>query len=656
MIRSPGLLKSVVFLSLGFLLITTVPRAVSADVTDPFPVFPGIVANVEFWKKIYTQYHTRQGVIHDTDNVAIVYEIIDLKDEGKGSRRQNSKLIKATNQKYQSILEQLAKGKKAVSDDEIRVAGLFGSNPDPIILLQAVDKIRFQRGQADRFRQGIIHSGRYLDRIKEIFRDNGLPDDLAYLPHVESSFNYEAYSKFGAAGIWQFTYGTGKRFMTIDYTVDERRDPVTSAHAAAMLLNQNHEKLGNWALAITAYNHGVNSMLRAQKEKGDYETILDEYDGRRFRFASKNFYSEFLAAREIAKNYELYFGKLEMAHPIQVEFVEMPAFVSVRKIAAHFNTDLKTIQFLNPALRRPVFDDQKLIPKGYKLRLPRSPEIRQLATSMPSALFEPEQKRSRFYYVRRGDVAGAIARQHGITLQELIWANNLNHRATIYVGQNLRIPTKEDSIALISKHSEQVASLISSDDREKTVIEKEQLSFNNGTVENGDVKAAPDINLSVVSGNLTVKGIYKKNDQTFGVIHAVTGETLGHYADWLEISTQTLRDINGFSFGTIINFNDLVTIPLDRIGKEQFEEKRYEYHKEFEEDFLGAFRVDSVTHYEIKPGDTIWSLCQDVFEMPFWLIRRYNQDLDLDHLKPFQKITVPVIEKIESNTVNSYSP
>jgi membrane-bound lytic murein transglycosylase D len=77
--------------------------------------------------------------------------------------------------------------------------------------------------------------------------------DLAYLPHVESSFNPKAYSKFGAAGMWQFTRSTGKQYMTVSYAVDERRDPILSSRAAARLLKRNFKKFQNWPMAITAY-------------------------------------------------------------------------------------------------------------------------------------------------------------------------------------------------------------------------------------------------------------------------------------------------------------------------------------------------------------------------------------------------------------------
>lgn len=602
---------------------------------DPFPVYETIKANVDFWEKIYTRYHTRQGVIHDPDNIEIVYEVVDLAQGNRRSiRRQNIRKIRSVKQKYRDILRKLAKGEPPETDEETRVAAMFGSKTDPLVYLEAANNIRFQRGQADRFRNGIIRSGAYLDKIKSIFRDYQLPEDLCYLPHVESSFHPKAYSKFGAAGIWQFTYGTGKRFMSINYVVDERRDPIVSSYAAAKLLKQNYQKLENWALAITAYNHGVNSMLRAQKEKGDYETIVNEYDGRRFKFASKNFYSEFLAARKIAKNVEHYFGKLKLDTPPEVTIVKLSGYAPLEEITKHFGVTEKTIRDLNPALREPVFRKQKYIPANFELKLPGTEKVAALTQSIPEGIYEKEQKRSRFYYVQKGDVAGAIARAHGITLRELIMANNLNHRATIYVGQNLRIPTKEDTAQMIAKL-----------EKESKVIDisKQTSLAPKMALEKGE-KAA-NINLSVVSGDLSVKRLFKKKDETYGVIHVDTGETLGHYAEWLDVPTQHIRNLNGLPFGRGINYKDRIIIPLTRVPRQEFEEKRYEYHKEFEEDFLSAYKIDTVREYKVRSGDTIWSLCKQTFDLPFWLIRKYNPDVDLQHLKPYQTITVPIVEK-----------
>ena len=134
----------------------------------------------------------------------------------------------------------------------------------PARFAEAVDDVRFQLGQSDRFRAGIMRAGTWEAHIAEVLANLGLPAEIAALPHVESSFDPAAYSKVGAAGLWQFMRSTGRRFMRVDNSVDERLDPFRATEAAAQLLSYNYRLLGTWPLAITAYNHGAEGMLRAR--------------------------------------------------------------------------------------------------------------------------------------------------------------------------------------------------------------------------------------------------------------------------------------------------------------------------------------------------------------------------------------------------------
>jgi len=95
------------------------------------------------------------------------------------------------------------------------------------------------------------------------------------LAHVESSFDVTASSKAGAAGMWQFTRATGKKYLTVNRVLDERRDPIRASEAAAKLLKQNYERLRNWPMALTAYNHGVAGVLRAKEAMGTYEALFE---------------------------------------------------------------------------------------------------------------------------------------------------------------------------------------------------------------------------------------------------------------------------------------------------------------------------------------------------------------------------------------------
>ena len=690
----------ILFLSILILVMAICSADVNAF-SETFPVYDSIRPNVAFWKKIYTEYTTTQGVIHDKRKLGIIYEVIDLKDRNRhGSRKINRNRIKKVKKKYKLILTQLAQGKAPIGPEEQRVAGLFGDHATPADFHAAKRNLRCQVGQKDPFRQGIIRSGAYLAEIKKIFREHGLPVDLAYLPHVESSFNPKAYSKFGAAGMWQFTRSTGKQYMTVSYAVDERRDPILASRAAARLLKQNFKKLKNWPMALTAYNHGVSGMLRAKRRKGNYEAIFNGYRSRIFKFASRNFYSEFLAAREAARDYRQYFGELELDKPLIRETVVLAGYGSLPQIARQLNLELSELAKLNPALRNPVLRGQKYVPRGFHLNLPvhSDRDWQSMIAELAPKIYKNYQKRSSIYTVRKGDTAGEIARIHGINLRDLIAANNLDTRATIFINQNLRIPQPGDKPPVLaalkpelakletvsdSKTSESKAETSASEPQpvaaRKETPEPEQppiiSSRDFDTIESDRVVEAtlaqmrskksetgenltPDqlgqqrppvqsfLNPDVMQAKLDVEYLRRHQGRLVGSIQVQVEETLGHYAEWLEISAGEIRRLNGFNYGKPIRMSESILIPLRRVTKEAFEEKRFEFHKKLAEDFFASFRVDKVQSYTIKRGDNIWTLSKEQFEVPLWLIKKYNAHLNFNALYPSQKLLIPIIEKI----------
>ncbi len=665
------LLKNITFiLALSFVLIVVLIRTNVSAESGTFPVYSSIKPNVDFWKKIYTEYSSDQCVIHDKRNLDIIYGVIKLKNpEHTIGRKINRKRIKKAKKKYKQVLAKLIRGENPLGVEEQQVADLFAPDAKLSDYRTAMRNIRCQVGQKELFRKSIIRSGAYIEEIKQIFREFGLPEDLAYLPHVESSFNSEAYSKFGAAGIWQFIRSTGRRFMTVSYTVDERRDPILSTRAAARLLKRNYDMLQSWPMAITAYNHGITGLLRAKRIKGNYERIFKEYRSRIFKFASRNFYSEFIAAYEVAKNYRQYFGALKLDTPVNVTEVVLNGYVSLPELARHLKLDIEVVSKFNLALRRPVIRGQKYVPKGYHLRLPADigKNWNSMIAELSPNLFKHFQKRSRIHTVRRGDTVGEIAKVHQVKLHDLIAANNLDYRATIYINQNLRIPLPDDKPIKLSKlenrkqKEKDFAKSPKSPPIEaqplKTPIDlaSEKLTRDKAKAESqpeinlGKVQPeiyVPQVNPEIIQANLAVERVWNQNGKNIGAIRAEVEETLGHYAEWLGVTASEIRRLNGFPYGRIIRVDQQIKIPLHRVSKEEFEERRFEYHKELTEDFFATYRVDNVEVYHIKRGDNIWTLSREEFEVPLWLIKRYNSHINFYKLVPSQELLIPVVEKI----------
>jgi membrane-bound lytic murein transglycosylase D len=643
---------------------------------DPFPQYDCITPNVVFWRDIYGKYPSSQGVLHDKRDLNIIYEVLDVEGTWEtGARERDRQKIERVKERYLDILKSLASGAPPQGREEKRVAGLFGPRATAEDFRLAQDNIRFQAGQKDNFRKGLIRSGAYLEEIKEIMASYGVPEDLAYLPHVESSFNYKAYSKFGAAGIWQFTESSGKQFqLDVDYAIDERRDPLKATHAAARMLRHNYEKLGTWPLAVTAYNHGINGMMRAKAAKGDYERIFQEHESELFKFASRNFYSEFLAAREVAKNYQAYFGPLPIEPPVNSKAVVLPNYALVNDLLKHLKVDLDTFKALNPALREPVYLGQKLIPKGYEVRVPQQGKAVRLADNIPPQILKEDQAQTTIYQVRQGDTAFSIARQHGITVADLLRGNGLDDQAVICPGQNLRIPGAGERgtlVAMVGKKIEpqrpagltpvvpgekpapqpagEVVSLVKLAGVPEPATP--QAKTKAAEPEPAPAKGAqcPPLNPAKVLGNLGVEQVVKnkKQGKTYGVIRVEAEETLGHYARWLGIRAWDLRHLNNLRYEQSLTVNQKLKIPLAKGGKERFEAQRYEFHKEMVEDFFAAYRLMEGTRtYRVKQGDTIWSLCETEFELPFWLLKKYNPSVDFAQLKPGLRLVVPRVESI----------
>ncbi len=686
-----------------------------------FPVYESIKPNITFWENVFARYTRSQGILHDQDKLEVVYEVVRLVEPNQpGSKKKNRDAIKAVRKKYEALLLSLiekSRGQEILTSDEMRVASLHGPSADSNTFKQAIDNMRFQQGVADQFLKGLERSAAYLDSIKRIFRDKGVPEDLAYLPHVESSFNPRAYSKFGAAGLWQFIRSTGRLYMKIDYTVDERRDPLIATRAAARLLKRNYQILGSWPLALTAYNHGVNGMLKAKRAKGGYEKIFLEYKGRRFRFASRNFYSEFLAVCRIAKNYQAYFKEVNFHEPLKRDRLILTGYVSAADLMEFFQLDPGTFKKFNPALREPVYTGQKYIPPGTQVYFPIFPDSAadRLAATFPADKYKSEQKASKYHRAVRGETAEQIASRHKISLRDLIALNDLNLRATIYPGQNLRLPAKGEAHVQIAKakkpepapppikapkprpvqqskpakpkappvqvakpesrkaapepkreaprKSVRILESISDTSLQPPEVITETMfasiapciprrdcpSFWLGLPETAALpvrSAAEDAIIpTIVAADLAVEPDTSREGKPAGIIRVEVEETLGHYADWLNVSTGVIRRMNGLSFGRPITRNQKLRIPFDKISMEKFESRRYEYHKEMVEDFFSAFRVNRTESYTVKRNDNLWKLCEETFEIPLWLLQQYNPDIIGSVLHIGQMLRVPVIER-----------
>ena len=190
------------------------------------PVDSAVRVRVDFWKKVYTEITASQGFIHDSEDLSVIYETVTHRSK---SRRARTRQVRSRKREIKSVLRSIYR--KNLTGLTEREAEIMRKIPDPtrVKILEMTRNIRYQRGLKDRYLVGLERSYRYLERIKKIFKEEGVPVELSYLPHVESSFNYKAYSKVGAAGIWQFMRGTARQFG-LKMTYASAAPPLNAAH------------------------------------------------------------------------------------------------------------------------------------------------------------------------------------------------------------------------------------------------------------------------------------------------------------------------------------------------------------------------------------------------------------------------------------------
>jgi membrane-bound lytic murein transglycosylase D len=741
---------------------TFVLLAFHAEAQDElFPRPADLEPAIKFWTRVYTEIDTTEGFIHDSLRMDIVYQTVHTGDLSSRERRRR---IERAQETTRNILTKLAGGtREELNGEEERILKLFPAGTSNAEFRAAAGRLRFQLGQADRFREGLVRSGTWKPYIHEVLAKRGLPPELASLPHVESSFDPTAYSKVGAAGMWQFTRSTGVRYMRIDHIIDERRDPFFATDAAARLLADNYSVIQSWPLALTAYNHGLAGMRRAvqQQKTSDIAAIVAKYQSRSFGFASRNFYTAFLAALEIDSNPERYFPNLKIDPPSDTDTIRVPAFMTVDTLADALNLRENTLRNLNPALTDIVWSGDKYVPQGFELRVPRDTaavaEVL-LGTIGADKLFAA-QRPDREHRVQRGDTLSKIAAEYRVSLAALMRVNGMTNRSMIRVGQMIRLPTdgvtappdatlvraevpsspaaapevtptlastsaegvyvvrRGDSIERIaSRLGVDAQALIAANDiRNRNVIQVGQqliiptapgavvamaavvtppsaaaeapvvppsespaaiaaapaasadvtAALAPAVLENGlpapgseadDEEAVAEVNALEIEQDVLAADPSDYSVSATNEITVQALETLGHYADWLEIPTQRLRDINSLSFREAVVLGQNLTLDFSRVDAPSFEQRRRGYHQQIQSDFFASYQIEEIESHVIKPGESLWVLAARRYNVPVWLLRQYNPDLDFDRIMPGAIVKFPRLKAIAADTAVAAAP
>ncbi|ADH86382.1 LysM peptidoglycan-binding domain-containing protein [Desulfurivibrio alkaliphilus] len=443
----------------------------------------------------------------------------------------------------------------------------------------------FQNDLRITFERWLARSGRYVPMIREKLREAGLPEDLAYLPMIESGYSLTAYSRARAVGPWQFMAPTARQYgLAINDYLDERRDPIRSTQAAINFLGDLYEEFGCWHLATAAYNAG-GGRIRGAMRRFNSDDFWEISRNNHLALETRHYVPKLIAAIIIAKNPEEYgFDNIAYDEPLRYETLQVPRWTALEAVALAGDFELDELHDLNRQLRRLVTPPEQA---NYTLRLPQGSK-QQVAAKLPRvrAVAEVEY---RTHVVRRGDTLTGICNRYNINKTTLLKANSLRSEQLI-IGQRLRIPTQKTAYVLLPEGADPQQA--------------------------GLTGAGPD--------GLVLHKI--KPGESMWVIARRYGVSIDTLAAWNDISDPR-RIRAGQQLALYLKPAPGEKPVLAASGSKQP---------------AGEQSQPEVTYYQVQGGDTLWSIARK-FQTTAEMIRQWNQ-LNGDLIHPGKKLLIRLAE------------
>jgi membrane-bound lytic murein transglycosylase D len=508
-----------------------------------FPHLAILEPNVQLWTKVFSQYSEFQSVIHSAEYPDRVFEVLDFRDEATVSDKVRVRMMQSAAERreearFTKLLKSVDKKRhhpEQLNDDERRVFNLYASIDDDHRFRRAAEDVRAQRGLKERTQRALETSGKYLPAMETVFQREGLPTRLTRLPLVESSFNEEAYSKVGAAGIWQFMPSSARIYMRLNEVVDDRADPWFSTQAAAGHLRDDYNALHDWPLAVTAYNHGRGGLAHGLDvvHGNSLSDLIERYHNKHFGFASRNFYAEFLAASEVERDYAKHFGNLQRKDPLRFDQVQTSDYyIPYQTLLRLSGTDEETFRRLNPAYRPDVIDGKLYVPPGHTLRLPPG-QAEAFRVALGGLTSSERYEQQKLYYVQhkiqKGDTLARIAKKYGVTLASLKSANpGMGKR--LRRGVVVRVPPHDGSVIATA-----IASL-------KPIPKASAKNGAKAIAVSTEAKAAKAAN-------------------SYRTHKVRSGQTLSHIAKQYRVSIAAIRQLNGFTDSSLLHPGQRIRVP-----------------------------------------------------------------------------------------------
>lgn len=376
----------------------------------------------------------------------------------------------------------------------------------------------------------LARSTRYSKVMKQILRQNGLPEDLIYIAMIESGFSSKATSRAAAVGYWQFIRGTGKRYgLEINALVDERRDPILATQAAAEYFKGLYSVFGSWYLAMASYNVGEN---RVKKEVMNHYTRDFWELARKKRFPSEtiNYVPKYIAAKMIGNDPKKYgFTDIDYLAPIEYDLIKVERPVNLKKMAELLDLEYDDFKQLNPKFKGEV---APVAGKILELRVPAGMKSQGLTAAAQSVVdrveYIADAGETQVHRVRQGESLYLIARKYRTTVAWLKDVNDLKKGRKLRIGQKLFVPDRSVRV------------------RAKPVVVAKRERKEDLTEATEKAVSSPEI----VADNVV-----------YYVVQA--GDNLTNIADQYDSSVEELRKMNKLSKRALLKVGMRLKVPKD---------------------------------------------------------------------------------------------
>jgi membrane-bound lytic murein transglycosylase D len=362
---------------------------------------------------------------------------------------------------------------------QIYAARLFtvGDNHKSIPLEENKEVLKeiacFQGRERSQFLEAYKRSGLYREMIIEELRKEGMPEELSWLPMIESFFKVRALSRARALGMWQFISSTGYRFgLKRDRYVDERMDPVKSTRAAIQYLIELHSFFGDWLTALAGYNCGeirVQNVIRSQRIN-----YLDNFWDlfRQLPFETARYVPRLIATLLIINNPEKYGLELPRPDPtLSFDIITVSQPFKLTALASEIGVDAGELVTLNPELRHDSTPDYE-----YCLRVPSEHGDKAMLATASLPKWIPPEAQYMWHTVRRGETLSTIAARNRTSVSAIVRLNNLRSKHYLRIGQRLKIPGR--GVTVTSSRTRANASPIDSEGKVQYVVKAGDTLFN----------------------------------------------------------------------------------------------------------------------------------------------------------------------------------